>query len=205
MTKPKAVIYDNDGMLMHGGRFSEQYSREFGVDLAVMSRFFETSFKLCLIGKADLREELAKVLEDWEWKGTADELMRYWFSIGDTLYEDTHASVGKLKEQGVVVCLATNQEKYRLQYLTKKFSYDSLFDEIFSSSELGALKHSEEGLEKISRKLKEAHSIADRGEVMYWDDRESQIKNLGEGGFNAQLYTDYPAFRKTLEEYGLRL
>lgn len=205
MKKPRVIIYDNDGMVTHGGRFSEQYAKEFGVDIAVMASFFDGPFKKCLVGKADLKEELGKVLETWQWKGTADELMQYWFSIGDTLHADVYASISKLKEQGLIVCLATNQEKYRAAYLLNKLSYEKVFDEIFSSAELGAYKHSTEGLEKISQILKEKYNVSDKGEILYWDDREANVESLHKMGFNAQQYRDYGSFKTVLAEYGFQL
>ena len=178
MKKPRAVIYDNDGMITHGGRFSEQYAKEFGVDPAVIAPFFEGPFKNCLMGKTDLKEELKKVLETWKWKGSVDELAQYWFSIGDSVHDDMYASILKLRAQGLIVCLATNQEKYRTKYLVNKLSYDKIFDEIFSSADLGAYKHSPDGLEKIFQVLKEKYAISDKGEILYWDDREDHVENL---------------------------
>lgn len=192
-------------MVTHGGRFSEQYSKKYGVPLETISPFFEGPFKKCLVGKEDLKEELKKVLTEWEWKGTVDELMQYWFSIGDAVYEDVYASIAKLKEQGLLVCLATNQEKYRLQYLTNKFYYDKIFDKVFSSVELGAYKHSVEGLKKISKILEEEYGISNKEEIMYWDDREGNVENLNKIGFNGQHYLDYPSFEKVLTQYGFQL
>lgn len=205
MKKPKVILYDNDGMVTHGGRFSDQYAKEFGIDISVMAPFFEGPFKKCLVGKADLKEELGKVLETWKWKGTADELMQYWFAIGDSVYEDVYASILKLKEQGLVVCLATNQEKYRTEYLNEKLSYGKVFDEIFSSAKLGAYKHSVEGLEKISQILREKYNVSDKGEILYWDDREGNVEELNKRGFNGQQYRDYNSFKDVLNEYGFQL
>lgn len=205
MKKPKAIIYDNDGMITHGGRFSEQYAKEFGVSPSVMAPFFEDSFKKCLVGKADLREELKKVLEAWQWKGTVDELLQYWFSIGDSVYDDVYTSILKFKAQGLIVCLATNQEKYRTEYLINKLSYVKIFNEIFSSADLGVYKHSAEGLEKIFQILKERYAILDKEEIMYWDDREDHVECLNKLGFNGQLYQDYPSFSAVLSEVGYQL
>lgn len=205
MKKPKVIIYDNDGMVTHGGRFSEQYSKEFGIDVSVMTPFFEGPFKKCLTGKADLKEELGKVLGAWKWRGTVDELMQYWFVIGDSIYEDVYASILVLKEQGLIVCLATNQERYRTEYLINKLSYDKIFDEIFSSAKLGAYKHSVEGLEKISQILREKYNVSDRGEIMYWDDREGNIESLNKIGFNGQQYRDHNSFKAILAECGFQL
>lgn len=205
MNKPKVIIYDNDGMVTHGGRFSEQYSREFAVDVAVMAPFFEGPLKQCQMGKADLKEELKKVIEIWQWKGTVDELMRYWFSIGDLVHEEIYASVTKLKQQGLVVCLATNNEKYRMQYLSNKLSYDKVFDELFTSAELGAFKQSAEGVEKIFQTLKEKYGITDKAEILYWDDREKNVAGLNNMGFNARLYTEYDSFKNVMSKYGFQV
>ena len=205
MKKSRVIIYDNDGMVTHGGRFSEQYSKEFGLDPVVMLPFLEGPFRSCLVGKADLKEELKKVLGAWKWKGTVDELMQYWFFIGDSVYDDIYASILRLKEQGMIVCLATNQEKYRTEYLVKKLFYDKIFDEIFLSADLGFYKHSPEGLEKIFHVLKEKYAISDKEEIMYWDDREDHVEDLNKLGFNGQLYRDYPSFRTVLAEAGHQL
>ncbi len=205
MKKPKAIIYDNDGMVTHGGRFSEKYAQDFGVDPAVMAPFFGEPLKKCQTGAADLRDELQKVMGAWRWKGTVDELMQYWFAIGDVPYEDILASVVALRGQGLIACLATNNEKYRTEYLVSKLSYDTVFDCIFSSAELGAYKQSAEGAEKIFQILKERYGITDKGEVLYWDDREGNVASLGAMGFNAELYRDYDSFKSVLEGYGFRL
>lgn len=121
------------------------------------------------------------------------------------MYDDIYASILKLKEQGLIVCLATNQEKYRTGYLVNKLSYDKIFDEIFSSADLGAYKHSPEGLEKIGQVLKEKYAISDKGEIMYWDDREDHVWCLNKAGFNGQLYRDHLSFKSVLSDYGMQL
>jgi len=112
------------------------------------------------------------------------------------------ASVTKLKEQGLIVCLATNQEKYRMQYLINKFSYDKVFDEIFFSANLGAYKTSLEGLEKIVQTLKEKYGVSDKGEIMYWDDHEENVVDFNAIGFNGQHYKDFSTFKAVLSDYG---
>jgi len=131
--------------------------------------------------------------------------MQYWFSIGDSVYNNVYDSILRLREQGMIVCLATNQEKYRTKYLIEKFSYDKIFDEMFCSADLGVYKHSVEGLEKIFQILSEKYGVSDKGEIMYWDDREKNVEFIGRMGFNAQLYQDYPSFKQVLSDYGYSL
>ncbi|MFH1178482.1 MAG: HAD hydrolase-like protein [bacterium] len=206
MKKPKVIIYDNDGMILNGGRFSDQYAKEFGMDLAVMTPFFEGPFKKCLVGEADLKYELTQVLEAWKWKGTADELLEYWFAVGETTYDEhIFDAISKLKAQGLIICLATNQEKYRMQHLIDTFSYGKAFDEIFFSANLCAHKTDTKGLEKIFQTLKEKYGLSDKGEVMYWDDHEENVADFNAAGFNGQLYQDFSPFKAVLADYGYQV
>ncbi|MDO8492991.1 MAG: hypothetical protein Q7S19_00380 [bacterium] len=202
MKNPKVIIYDNDGMICHSGRFSDSYSKEFGIEMDIMSPFFEGPFKNCLVGKADLKEELEKVLDIWNWKGTANQLLDYWFSVGSTLDEKVFPTISKFKDQGLIVCLATNQEKYRKEYLVTKFGYDKVFNEIFSSAELGAYKNSEKGLQKTFDILKDKYGIEDRDEIMYWDDREGNVEHINQFGMNGQHYKNYEEFRDVMAGLG---
>jgi putative hydrolase of the HAD superfamily len=205
MKKPKVVIYDNDGMITDGARFSDTYSKEFNIPMELMDGFFDVHFKNCLHGKADLKEELRPFLEKWKWNGTVDELLDYWFRVGAEPNHDTYESISKLKEQGVVCCLATNQEKYRTQFLIQKMNYNELFDEIFSSADLCVFKTSEEGLGKIFNALKERYGDLEKDEILYWDDREGNVKHLNEFGFNGQKYKDYNSFKQTMNDYGFEV
>lgn len=200
--KPRAIIYDNDGMICHSERFSDRYCAEFGIDMSVMAPFFDGPFKQCLVGKADLKEELARVLGLWGWKGSVGELLEYWFSVGATQDEKLFPTVAKLKAQGLVVCLATNQEKYRTEFLKKKFGYEELFDEIFSSAELGAYKNSEKGLARTFEILRDKYGVVEKGEVLYWDDRPGNVEHIKQSGMNGQLFVDYEGFQKKMKEFG---
>ena len=94
----KAVIFDSDGMLTHGPRFSDTYAKEHGISIEEMTPFFTGPFRECLVGKADVKEELKKGwLKRWQWKGTADDLLGYWFSVGDTLDQEVFTMVGALR------------------------------------------------------------------------------------------------------------
>ena len=134
----QAVIFDFDGMLTHGPRFSEHYSKEHGISIDEMTPFFVGPFIDCLVGKADLKDELQKGwLEKWNWTHSADELLKYWFSVGDRLDQNVFDSVGKLRSNGLICVLATNQEKYRTDHLSETFGYNKAFDKVFSSAYTG--------------------------------------------------------------------
>jgi putative hydrolase of the HAD superfamily len=199
----KAVIFDSDGMLTHGPRFSEQYSKTHGISIDEMTPFFVSPFKDCLVGKSDLKEELKKGwLEKWNWSGTIDELLIYWFSVGDRLDQNVFDSVGELRANGLICVLATNQEKYRTDYLSGTFGYDDVFDKVFSSAYTGHKKPSAEFFAEILTFLK-AKDPTIRGEdVLFWDDDEENVAGAKQYGFTTRQFIDssrYASEMRSLE------
>ena len=78
----KAILLDADGIVIQGRQkyFSEILSEKQGVELEVVLDFFKKDYKKCVLGQADLKQEVAKYLDKWKWQGTADELLSFWFS-----------------------------------------------------------------------------------------------------------------------------
>ena len=197
---PKAVIFDSDGMLSHGPQFSAQYATEHGISIDEMTPFFTGPFKKCLIGQADLKEELAKGwLEKWQWQGSVDELLQYWFSVGDHLDEEVFATVAEIRARNIPCVLATNQEKYRTDYLSKKFGYDLAFDKVFSSAYVGHKKPSAEFFDDIFAYLNERIPNISKSEVMFWDDDVENVEGARAYGLDARHFINAQAYKKEME------
>ena len=198
MPTPKAVIFDADGMLITGERFSGRLSRDYGIPIEVTLPFFQNPLALCQVGKADMREELAKVLPAWGWKGTLDDLLEYWFSTKhNSLDERFVDEIKSLRQSGVRCYLATNNEKYRTEHLRTTLGLGEILDGIFASGEVGAKKTSLEFLTIIQEKIALPSS-----EIMYWDDRPNHIDELNRAGFQARLYTDFESWKSSMIEDG---
>ncbi len=52
------IIYDADGVLIHGEYFTYYLERDYGIGREKTKVFFEGVFMECIVGKKDLREEL---------------------------------------------------------------------------------------------------------------------------------------------------
>jgi putative hydrolase of the HAD superfamily len=74
------VILDADGVLIHAERFSKQLERDYRITTQITEPFFSGPFKECLIGKADLKEELGPYLKKWGWQKSVEEFLDYWFT-----------------------------------------------------------------------------------------------------------------------------
>lgn len=193
------LIFDADGVVINGEQFSKVLARDYDVDKAKEKEFFTTHFQECLVDKADLKESIAPYLSSFGWKGTADEFLEYWFKSGHNLDEALVNYVQALRRSGKQVVLATNQEKYRTDYILKHMGFEGIFDKIYTSAHLGLKKPSVEFFAKVIDDLG-----VNKKDVLFWDDDQRNIDSAKECGIHTELYTDYNSFVATMKtKYGL--
>jgi putative hydrolase of the HAD superfamily len=146
------------------------------------------------VGRADLKEELGKKLDEWKWAGTVDELLDLWFADdANQLNEEFFPVIEDLRARGIGVYLATNNEKYRTRYLTEKRGLGRWFDAVFSSGLIGSKKPEKEFYDHVFANIKEPKENA-----LYWDDDKEHISIAKSLGINAHLYTTFDDFLRTV-------
>ncbi len=180
------VLFDADGMTLNKVLFSEVAQKEYGLTWDVMRPFFKGVFNDCKVGKADLKEELVKVLNDWGWKGTVEELVLYWFSIGDEVNTEIAALVKELRAQGTKCYLTSNQEKYRGEYLKNEKGLGRLFDGLFLSAEMGVMKENPEFFKIVLNSLGNPNPST----VLLADDAEENLKSAESLGIKTFTYSN---------------
>jgi putative hydrolase of the HAD superfamily len=131
MSKIKAIFCDVNGVLFEQEeRFSTRYAYEFGVPIEKLNAYLDNDFDLCLIGKDDLKIRLAELIGSWGWKGTVDELLDYWFGKEVPANMDLIKNLKVVRERGVLLFLATQNEKYKtakfLELVEPLLDYDYL-------------------------------------------------------------------------------
>ena len=182
----KAVLLDADGVVIKNhDYFSNRYKKDFGKSLNddVITSFFRNEYKQTAIGKADLKELLGEKLDEWGWKGTIDELLKYWFEGERELNEEVLDTAKKLQEKGIKVCLASDNEKYRAEYLLDEVGIKPLFDRTFFSCFVGHTKSEPEFFEKIINELGFKPD-----EIVYFDDDQKNVDVAKELGIDARFY-----------------
>ncbi|MFA5926200.1 MAG: HAD family hydrolase [Parcubacteria group bacterium] len=191
------IIFDADGVVVKREiYFNSRLERDYGIPAEETAPFFKNEYKLCAVGKADLEEELEKHIDAWGWKGTMDELIKYWFESERELDEEIVQEIKSLQELGYMCCLATNNEAYRTKYLVQEVGLGKVFDKTFSSSQLGYLKSQKRFWEELSERLEGVK----RNEVLVWDNDEENIKAAKEFGFTARRYRGYDDFRTEMQK-----
>jgi putative hydrolase of the HAD superfamily len=194
----KVVVFDADGVVITGTtRLSERLEKEYGISKEMTAPFFTGKFQDCLVGKADLKEEITKFLPEWGWKGTLEGFLKVWFEGEHAISEPIIEEVHKLKSRGIRCFIATNNEKYRTEYITKDMGFGDIFEYVFSSGNVGHLKHDVAHFEHIMQKI----GPIDPGEILFWDDDEKNVATARKAGWNAEFYDSFEAFQKKMEQY----
>ena len=193
------ILYDVDGVLITSRKrlFSIALAEQYGVSHERdMLPFFTGPFQKCIVGKADLKQELIPFLSRWNWNEGVDELLRFWFTHEKTLDEGLLADVQALRKRGVKCFLATNNEKYRTDYLWNELNLKSHFDGCFSSSGLGFKKEEVGFWEKVCAELK----VPDKKSVLFFDDDMDNVTTARAFGLSAEFYTGFEAYEKKIAE-----
>ena len=194
----KHIFFDADGMVVSKPyRFSQILERDHNITTEITSEFFKHDFLETEKGMADLKELLPKYLAKWGWQKSLDEFLEYWFKSEDFVDARLVESIKSLRESGIKCYLATNQEKYRAEYMKKQMGLEKLFDYIFVSCDIGHIKPSKEYWTEITNRLGEINFA----EVLVWDDKQSAIIGAKQFGFHAELYLDFESYQKTLANY----
>lgn len=194
----KAILFDADGVVINTTeRFSSYLEREYGITTKTTAPFFQGVFQDCIVGKADLKEEVSKYLPKWGWKKSVDEFLQYWFESEHKIHEPMVKEIHKIRKQGIKCYLATNQEKYRTTYILENMGFESLFDGTFSSAEVGHKKDRDEYYQHILSQL----AGVTPEEILLWDDSMENIDKAKQLKINAEFYTSFEDFQEKMESY----
>lgn len=193
----KVLIFDADGVLINGDIFSKRFSKEYNIDISKINPFFDGSFKDCLVGKTDLKEAIIPYLEEWGWKDGVDNFLEYWFSSEHSIDQELIDYIQNYQNSGIKCVMATNQEKYRAEYMFNKIGFVNSFDKMYVSAHLGHTKTNVEFFDKLVKDLGDTK----KDEILFWDDDIENINTAKEFGINAELYTTFKDFKQKMKDY----
>lgn len=184
-TPIKAALFDLDGIVIVGRKrfFSERLAEEHNIPLDDVMEFFLNDLKPCSMGKADLKEAIAPYLSKWNWQGTVDDLLEYWFTSENTKNEEVLTIVKQLRNSGVKCYIASRQEKYRIQYLEEVVGLKEYFDGTFVTCNVGFDKSEPEFFEHVMKEL----SLRPE-EILFFDDTQKNVDTAGAMGISAHFY-----------------
>lgn len=198
--KYPVMLFDADGVMITSSRlFSEQLELDYGISVKKMQPFFTGVFKLCSIGQADLKQELEKVISDWGWQGTVDELLDFWFSKGTVIDQEMLTFVQSLKRDGVRCFMTTDQEKYRGGHLRRTIGQGNPFEDIFFSAELGCPKKDPRFFAQVYQHIQQTGPI-EKKQTLFVDDSPENVAVAQRFGFVAYQFSQLPEFKAFLAQ-----
>ena len=190
----KAIIFDADGMVINGERFSDRFSKKFNIPLEAINVFFDKEFEDCELGKKDLKQVILPYLKEWKWQGAMDDLLKFWFKESYRVDKEVIKIIGGLREAKTICILSTNQEKYRVEFMKNEMGLAGVFDFIISSHQVGYFKDNPE----FYRKLLELIPDIKTDEVLFFDDREKNIQAAESLGIKVKLYKNINDLKECL-------
>lgn len=188
----KAVLFDADGVVVNPSfQFARLLAEQYGITRQMTSSFFQGVFNECTLGRADLKQVLPPYLAEWGWRGTVDEFVHCWLLTDDVVDRRVVEAITKLRQGGLLCCLATIQEANRAHYMRTEMRLGEVFDRLFFSSELGCQKPDLKYYFTVQQQLQlEPH------ELLFWDDDAKNVEAAARCGWQAELYTTFEDFEE---------
>ncbi|MBP7820905.1 HAD-IA family hydrolase [Candidatus Saccharibacteria bacterium] len=184
----KCILFDADGVLtLPEEMFSIVYARSHALDPQPFEDFFRNEWQPIVTGSKDLKEHIKANPDLWQWDGSVDELLEYWFRTEDVRNEELLKLIAELKNKGIHCYLATDQEKYRADYM-KNVMFKGLFSGYFVSAELGTTKTDPRFFELVLERLGVEHPGLEPSDVIFFDDSQSKVDTAKALGIDARLF-----------------
>ena len=181
-------MLDVDGVLVNGrpndGRpWYTDLEKDIGIPFGKLESFFSTRWTTIVNGQKPLLPELSKFLREYAPNVKVEALIDYWFSNDSGVDQSVLASVSNLRNVGIQVFLATNQEHMRATYLMKTMGLGDYFDGILYSAALGHRKPESEYFKLASETI-----VGQPSEIVLVDDTEENVNAARTSGWKAILW-----------------
>jgi len=192
----KAICFDADGVVVYPQmQFSIFLAENYRITPEMTLPFFNGMMEECLLGRRSLEDLLPPYLQVWGWPGTLREFIQTWYDQDNCVDRRLTAAIQTLRKQGIQCCLATSQECGRALYMREVMGFHNIFDALFISCEIGCKKPDPAFFRHIQK-----HLGLDGGTLLFLDDRPENVEAARKFGWNAELYTDFPAFEAFLAD-----
>lgn len=155
------------------------------------------SERSCLAGDAVFVAVLSDVLDRWGSSVDLNEALALWQELD--IHQPCIDMLQRYRRDKRTLCLASNQQDYRADYMRNRLAFDQYFDETFFSCELGSRKPSSTFFRRILAKLN-----AMPNEALLIDDSQENVEAARAFGLKAEVYScenDISELRQLLDKH----
>lgn len=190
----RTVLFDVDGVLIHGyggevqrrRRWDEHLQADLGIDPARFRDLFikDVFEREVLTGRKALLTALEETLPALGFRGSPFIVAGYWLDRDSQINLQLLEVVRRLRRvPGIRLYIATNQEHLRAFHLWNRLGFGLLFDDMFHSARLGALKPTPAFYRAIEEIIG-PQSVP----PLIFDDSEAVVGSARAFGWEATLY-----------------
>ena len=186
----QVVLCDADGVTIVPPGYGSSYALETcGCDPKILIPFFAEVFPFCKSGVKDLKEEITPYLKQVGYPKSADVFLDTWFRYEHVIDEACLKEIQALRTQGIYCALATDQEIYRKQYILDQMKFDSYFDTMYISSDIGHSKTTNAYYDVVFHDLYKRFPGIEKNQIVLIDDTQDVVDTAKQFGIQAELYT----------------
>ncbi len=190
----RALIFDVDGVLIHGMHTNEAFTRrwdsnlqaDLGVDPArfVSEFIYDIFVKRVVVGQISIIEALERRLPSLGYTGSPMAFLQYWLEHDSTLNEPLLQTIRHLKANAdVSLYMATNQEHIRAHWLWSHLRLCDLFDDMFYSARIGVRKLDPRFFNYVNSKIGRQEQPP-----LFFDDTPTVVAAAQSAGWEAVLF-----------------
>jgi putative hydrolase of the HAD superfamily len=209
MSKPKVILFDCDGVLI-------RYPHDFIAELEqtglvrardVLRRFNSEADEAMRKGDgAGIPVMLERYLAELGWGKSALEFLEEQLSYTKKYVDEKLlGEIKKLRAAGTRCSLATNQNRYRAQFILNDLGLKEHFDDLYLSCEIGCRKNEPEFWEYVLDDMREKARIVSGWEVVYFDDGQENIDMASQFGLQSFLFTNIIQFERDMNMLGFNM
>lgn len=198
----RAVLFDADGVLQRmAPGWLDNVKRLCG-DASQAEHFIQDIFQAeqpCLRGEGDFKQALAENLFKWGSETAIEDALRVWMMIEPDA--EAFRLVRRIRANGVIVGLATNQQNQRAHHMLEVLGYKHEFDYVFCSCRMGVVKPTAAYFQSAMDALG-----LEAGCVVFIDDHETNVaaaEAMGLRGIRFHLDQGVAELERKLGEFGL--
>ena len=184
MPQIRSLLVDADGVIQLPSSSWRKSLESLCSDPSRIDEFVSEIFAAeqpCLTGTGDFASALTEVLANWDSPASTQQALDVWTLIEPD--KDILSLLSGLRDRGLSVSLASNQQGHRASFMRDQLGYCDLFDELLFSCDIGHAKPSK-GYFSTVLSLLGSHS----SEALFIDDHEANVESARDVGLNAEVF-----------------